>query len=171
MALPVLQYSQVNGAKYSFCSLEFKLGAVGLGPFQISGGVKSINYKDNHEIGDVWGNASTLQGATRGRNKSTGDIELFADAMDALLDYISFGAARGYSETRFTFTVGYGEGAGLVTSDILPNVRFHSMEIGASEGVEAITKKLQMHMIGQIGWHGHTGPKFALTEVPVITAT
>lgn len=166
MASSVLQYPQVNGAKYSFCSLEFKLA----GGFSIPGGIKSINYKDNHEIGKVWGNSSTLQGTTIGRNESTGDIELYRDAAEALLDYISAAGSRGYSEVRFTFTVGYGElGAGLVTSDLLPQVRFHSMETSGSEGVEAITVKFQMQMLGQIGWHGRTGPKFALSTLQNLT--
>ena len=166
MSTPVLQYPQVNGQKYSFCSLEFKLA----GGFSIAGGVKSINYKDNHEMGKVWGNSPTLMGTTRGRNESTGDIELYADAMEELLDYISYAGVRGYSETRFTFTVGYGEAyTGLITSDVLPNVRFHSMETSGTEGVEAVTKKLQMQMLGQILWHGRTGPKMALLENPVIT--
>ena len=168
MTTPVLQYPQVNGAKYSFCSLEFKLAG---GP-TISGGVKSINYKDNHEIGKIWGNSPTLMGTTRGRNESTGDIELYADAADALLDIISLSGSRGYSETRFTFTIGYAEMySGLVTSDVLPNVRFHSLETSGSEGVEAITKKLQMQMLGQIGWHAKDGiHRVALLEVPVIVS-
>jgi hypothetical protein len=167
MAPSALKYPQVNGAKYSFCSLEFKLA----GGFALPGGVKTINYKDNYESGDVFGNSATLQGSTRGRNKSSGDIELYRDAAEALLDYITFLGARGYSETRFTFTVGYGELlANMITSDILPSVKFHSMDTSGSEGVEAITVKYQMHMLGQIGWHGRTGPKYALSESPVITA-
>lgn len=166
MRSPVLRYPEVNGAKYSFCSLEFRLA----GGFAITGGVKAINYKDNVEFGEVLGNAKTVQGTTAGRNKSTGDIELYRDAMEELLDFVTLSNTRGYSDTRFTFTVSYGELlSGLVTSDILPDVRFHSLETGSSEGVEAITNKLQMHMIGQIGWHGKTGPKVALSENRVIT--
>jgi len=162
-----LTYPEVNGFKYSFVSLEFKLA----GGFAIAGGVKAINYKDNHEMGKVWGNSATLQGVTRGRNESTGDIELYRDAGEALLDYISFAGARGYSESRWTFTVGYGELLqGAVTSDVLQAVRFHSLETSGSEGVEAMTVKFQMQMMGQIGWHGRTGPKVALLEEQVITA-
>jgi hypothetical protein len=168
MTTPVLQYPQVNGAKFSFCSLEFKLA----GGYNIAGGVKSINYKDSLEMGKVWGNSSTLMGTTRGRNESTGDIELYADAADALMEIISLGGTRGYSETRFTFTVGYAElYAGLVTSDVLPQVRFHSMETSGSEGVEAITKKFQMQMLGQIGWHAQNGVhRVALLEAPIIVS-
>ena len=165
MPSPVLQYPQVNGAKVSFCSMEFKLA----GGFSFTG-IKSIDYKDGHEFGKVWGNKPTVQGTTRGRVESTGSLEVYRDQSDELLDFLSKLGTRGYSETRFTFTVGYAElGATLTTSDVLPMVRFHSMETSGAEGVEAVTVKLQMHMLGQILWHGRTGPKTALSMFPVIT--
>jgi hypothetical protein len=164
MTLPVLPYPQVNGAKVSFCSLEFKLA----GGFSFTG-IKSINYRETLEMGKVWGNQATIQGTTRGRVEATGDIELYRDQGDAFLDFISAAGAVGFSETRFTFTVGYAElGATLTTSDVLPNVRFHSPEISTAEGVEAITVKYQMHMLGQILWHGRTGPKTQLSPFAII---
>jgi hypothetical protein len=165
MLSPVLQYPQVNGAKVSFCSMEFKLE----NGFSFTG-IKAIDYKDGHEFGKVWGNHSTLQGTTRGRVECTGSIEMYRDQSDALLDFLAETGQGGYSEKRYTFTVGYAElGATLTTSDVLPAVRFHSMETSSSEGVEAVTVKLQMHMIGQILWHGRTTPKTALSMFPVIT--
>jgi hypothetical protein len=162
--MAALQYPQVNGAKVSFCSLEFQVGG-----FQFTG-IKSINYKEPLESAVLYGNQVTVQGETRGRVRPAGDIEIYRDTYEAFIDYLSSGGSVGFSEPRFTFTVGYAElGATLTTSDILPNVRFHSPDFSGSEGIEALTVKMQMNMIGQILWHGRTGPKRQLSENPIVT--
>ena len=163
---PALQYPLVNGAKVSFCSLEFQVGG-----FQFVG-IKSINYSEPLESAVIYGNQVTVQGETRGRVRPTGDIEIYRDTYEAFIDYLiqAGGGNVGFSEVRQTFTVGYAEiGATLTTSDILPNVRFHSPEFSGSEGIEALTVKLKMNMIGQILWHGRTGPKRQLSENPIMT--
>jgi hypothetical protein len=147
-------YPQVNGAKVSFVSMEFKLS----GGYTLTG-IKRISYKDRHTIGHISSpSTGKLIGRTRGFVVAEGEIEIYHDqrlALLSFLDAVGNGQRAGYSLKSCTFDVCYAEeGDAGSHSDTLTDVRFHSLETSGAEGVEAITCTLQMDVFGGISWDG-----------------
>jgi hypothetical protein len=142
MALGI-SYPEVNGHRTSYCSIE-----LGIDGTRIKG-VKSINYKDEVEIGELYGTSSNRIGRTRGRSKPGGDIEIYqAEWEEYLLPKLARNGAIGFAELSWTITVTYSElGLSRTVTDRLIGVRFLSADKSNSEGTDALVVKCTLDVM------------------------
>lgn len=154
--MPVPAFPDVNGVKTSYCSIELVLRGVRLK------GVKSINYRESHEIGKIRGISSHPIGRTRGMVDFEGDIELYHSEWLMLLPILTNGGLVGFAEVSSPVSITYSElpvaPAYETVQDILEGVRLHSPESSAAEGVEAQVIKLSMSIMNILWGRGvHQG--------------
>jgi hypothetical protein len=144
--MPIL-YPDVNGNRTSYCSIVFGIDGA---PIK---GVKSINYRETHEIPKIRGTSPKPIGRTRGSSDFEGDIELYQAEWNAILPLLTKGGIFGFAEPSFTVTVSYaelGRPADLV-NDKLVGVRFHSPDVANTEGTDAVVVKVGMSIM-DITW-------------------
>lgn len=135
-----LNYPDVNGNRYDHSSVEITL----LG--QRFDGVKSVSYKQMLEPGEVRGNRAQLIGRTRGKYSAEGNIELYRLEYDAVCALIR-AQGKGLLETSFDIVVNYTENGTDVSTDKLIGCRFKSDDTSSQEGGDAITVKLDLHVM------------------------
>jgi hypothetical protein len=161
--MPLL-YPDVNGHRTSYCSIELGVNGV------LIKGAKSINYKEEVEDADVYGNSANQIGGTRGKAKCSGDIEfLEAEWNQLILPVITLGGVIGYAERRWLITVTYAEAANmdLTVTDILEGVKFKSIDRSNGEGVDALTVKVSLGIMA-IKWRGVFRALRAPTDIPIL---
>jgi len=142
-------FPDINGTKTSYCSVE-----LGIDGTRIKG-VKSLNYRESHDIGMIRGLSSHPIGRTRGMVSFEGDIELYQADWLTLLPILTVAGKFGFAELAHTIFSTYAEVVASPTEtvqDILEGVRFHSPESGvASDSGDAQVVKLSMSIMN-IRW-------------------
>ena len=146
MSLP--NVPQVNGNRYSFASIDFQL----LGKRYF--GVKSINYSDGLDPGEVRGTAPQLLGRTKGKYSAEGSMELyeaeFSDFVAALLSAgpsLGFIDSVGFMEIPFEVSVSYAEENSPTITDTLVACRIKKVDKSRAEGTDPLTVKLDLHIM------------------------
>lgn len=138
----------INGNRYSFASIELRL----LG--QRYYGVKSINYSDSLEPGEVRGTDPQLIGRTRGKYSADASIEMylrefddFSSKLASLAASVGLPSATGYMEVPFDVIVSYAEdGAPVITHEII-GARIKKSDHSNTEGSDAISVKNDLHVM------------------------
>lgn len=135
----------INGVLYGWSSIEFDLNGTTID------GIKAINYKDNLPPGEVDGTGPVSRGATLGKYKASGSIEIYRDAFDDLV--IAAGGPGLYA--RFIkMTVSYYEPALGVRSDIIVPRIAGTDTSNESSGTDGTTTKHDLFIITPILWNG-----------------
>lgn len=142
---PVVLYPLINGHRYSFASIELTANFL---PFV---GIKSINYSQELEPGDVYGTGSNKIGRTRGKANASCDFEMYRFEWENLKVTLGRGGI-GYGEQPFNITVCYAEAAILgipqpVITDLIEGVRITKAEFSNQEGSDATTVKLTTNVM------------------------
>jgi hypothetical protein len=136
-------YPDVNGVRTSYCSIEFAVNGRRIK------GVRSINYRESHEIPKIRGTGSHPMGRTRGVVDFDGDLEIYQADWLELLHFLTLGGTVGFAELSNVITVTYAELASPQDTvvDTLRGVRIHSPDSSASEGAEAQVIKLSLSIM------------------------
>jgi hypothetical protein len=137
MAAPT-EYPLINGKRYSFCSIEAVFATTS--PIPIIG-LKSLNYSESLEPGEVYGTRPQLLGYTRGKQKPTADAEFYRLEFDAFR--LTLGAAGiGFGEAVFDIPVMWAELGAPVVTDVIVGARITKVESSNSDGTDASTIKV-----------------------------
>jgi hypothetical protein len=140
----------INGVYYSYSNIELHIGS--FGELQIAG-VKAINYKDN--LGRVKARGTAMQplGLTQGRYEANGDVELYLDAFMLLISTLG----PGWRQQPIQAVITYGPNPLLAIpfiTDVIPGFYAGEVDASQSEGEEPLSRKMTMHIPGQILWGG-----------------
>ena len=138
----------INGNRYSFASIELRL----LGKRYF--GVKSINYSDSLEPGEVRGTDPQLIGRTKGKYSADASIEMYLREFDDFAAQLASQAgavglpnATGYMEIPFDVIVSFAEdGAPVITHEII-GARIKKSDHSNAEGSDAISVKNDLHVM------------------------
>jgi hypothetical protein len=136
-------YPDVNGVRTSYCSIELAVNGIRLK------GVRSINYRETHEVPKIRGTSSHPIGRTRGIVDFEGDIELYQADWLALLPTLTLVGTVGFAEIAHTVSVMYAEllSPQDTVLDTLVGVRFLAPESSGSEGADAQMIKLTLSIM------------------------
>lgn len=132
-------YPDVNGVRASHVSLELVAHGLRLA------GVKSLNWRTNHEIPKIRGTSSKTIGRTRGTEEHEGDVELYQADWKRLL----LALGDGFAEKSVFVKAVYYEAASPADLILVEfaGTRFHSPDESSSEGAEAASVKLSMSIM------------------------
>lgn len=142
-----MQFPLINGVYYSYSNIELQLNGLTFA------GVKAINYKDNLGRVKVRGTAMQPLGLTNGRYEANGDIEMYLDAFQLLIQTMG----PGWRTIPIFAIVTYGLNLGMtppIVTDEIPGFLIGEVDASQSEGEEALVRKFTMHIPGQIVWGG-----------------
>ena len=143
-----IAYPDINGVRHSYVSIEF-----GIDGTKVKG-VKSINYKEETEVAQIYGTAALPIGRTRGRVKFSGDLEIYEEEWyKTFLPKLAKNGAIGFSEGAWPISVSYAEEAATenTVTDKLIGVRLLSPERSQTEGTDALVIKVTLDIMG-ITW-------------------
>jgi hypothetical protein len=132
-----IAYPLINGHRYAYQSIEVRMNG---SPIPTPG-LKSINWSEELEAGDVYGTTPHKIGRTRGKHNAMCDFEMY------LLEWENFKATLGalgvgYGETPFDYVVSFADlGAPTLTYTIAGN-RVTKTEFSNAEGTEATVVKV-----------------------------
>jgi hypothetical protein len=137
--MPAL-YPDINGVRQDYSCVT---AIVGVKPFR---GVKSVNYSDGAEPGDVYGTGAQRVGRTRGQYKPEGSIEFYEQEWRDFLAALP--PAIGYLEIVFPIFVAYQSTmVSPLNYDALYGCRIKKVESSRQEGSEALTVKLDLDIM------------------------
>lgn len=141
--MPVVNppYPLINGHRYSFASIEARFNGIPIIGF------KSLNYSDELQPGDVYGSRPQILGATRGKQKSTCDFEMYRLEFEVLKQTLGLGGI-GYGETRFNIVAQFAElPTSPVMTDTIVGVRIAKVELSNQDGTDPSTVKVTGHVL------------------------
>ena len=147
----------INGSFHAFADVELVCNGL------LFAGAAAIDYDDNLARGKVYGTASTPLGLTKGKYEATGSIELYLEAAQLLM--LSLGAWRmvplviNIHYVPVTFPA-------IPVFDVIPQAYLGKQTASNKVGDDAITRKFELAIPGQILWSGL--PSFI--EVTALTA-
>src|SRR4051812_25063026 len=131
------QYPLINGVRYSFSSIELALdGATMIG-------FKELSYKAALDPGEVRGAAAQLIGRTRGQFSADGALTLYRQEFDELVARLG----PGFMERSFPIAAMYADEGQPTVCDQLIGCRIKNVDKSSSEGSEALTVKLDLHIM------------------------
>lgn len=143
MGLAPLLYPIINGHRYSWASVEIKIGGTRFV------GIKEVSYSQELEPGEVRGAHPQLIGRTRGTLKPEASLTLFEEEWNTLLETLG----DGYYEKSFDVVVSYSESdpllgviAGTIT-DTIRGCRIKKVEKSRSEGNDGLEVKLDLSVL------------------------
>lgn len=131
-----IDYPLINGTRFEYASIEIKAA----GKRYV--GVKSIDYSQDLEPGQVYGTHAQKIGRTRGELKPDGSMEMYKEEATNLI----VGLGPGYMEVVFDIVVNYSEGLNIVT-DTIKGCRIKKVSDSHSQGTDAITTKLDLDVM------------------------
>ena len=137
----------INGDYFAFTNIELNFNGL------LFAGVKSINYSDTLGRSKVRGTAKVPLGVTAGHYEAQGDMELYLNAAQLLITSLG----PGWKQIPGIITVSYGPNVGMIPPavvDVIPGVLLSSMEASNGEGEDALTRKFNLVIPGQILWNG-----------------
>lgn len=133
-----ISYPQINGHRFAFASIELFMNGLPLPAL----GIKSINYAQSLEPGDVYGSRPQKIGRTRGKQDASCDFEMYRLEWENLKTTLG-AAGIGYGEQPFDITVVWSElPFSPVITDAIIGVRITKAEFSNTEGTDASTVKL-----------------------------
>jgi len=148
MATP--QYPLINGHRFSFASIEARFNELP------SLGFKAINYDDSLEPGEVYGSRPQVLGATRGKQKASGDFEMYR--LEFELFKATLGSALpplGFGERFFDIVVTFFEFGQPVITDQLRGCRIKKVGSANTDGTDASVIKCELFvtrvLLGGVG--------------------
>lgn len=133
---PPIPYPLINGHRYSFASIEARFNGIAIIGF------KSLNYDDSLEPGEVYGSRPQLLGATRGKQKASGDFEMYRLEFELLKASLAaiptgLGLTPSFGEPYFKIVATYAEAGQPVVTDTLHGVRIKKAASGNTDGTDA----------------------------------
>lgn len=140
-------FPQILGDYYSYQDIELTANG------QQFAGVKAINYKDNLSRVKVRGTAIQPLGLTVGRYEANADLEMYNDAAQLLITSLG----PNWRRTPIFIQIIYGPKIGLALPlivDEIPGCFIGEFEAANSEGEDPLTRRLTLHIPGQILWGG-----------------
>lgn len=130
-------YPLINGNLFSFASVELTVDG------RVFRGVKSVDYSQNLEPGEVRGTHAELLGRTRGDLKPSASMELFLEEANELLERLG----NGFMERSFSGVVAYEEpGSGKIRTDELVGCRIKGTSDSHSQGTDGLTRKFDLSL-------------------------
>lgn len=149
--MPLPSIVPINGQNYDFSHAEILLNGSRIP-------VKSINYRDSLEPGEVRGNHSQPLGRTRGQYEASGDVTLHRAERDYFLQLLG----PGYMERTFDVVVMYANGTNPVSTDRLLHCRITGLDEGGSAGPDALETQftLSLMLIERNGMRPMTQPLY-----------
>ena len=134
------QYPDINGVRFDYSCVTVSLNAKSFR------GIKSVNYNDSLEPGDVFGTGAQRIGRTRGQYKADGSIEFYEEEWRDFLASIPKGV--GTMEVVFPVSVAYARRQGDPThEDKLIGCRIKKIDDARQEGTEALTVKVDLDIM------------------------
>jgi hypothetical protein len=130
-------YPEVNDRAYSYSSIEIAFGN------DIYTAVKSINYSDNMEPGELRGTAQHMLGRTAGEYKADASCEMSLAAWEILKGKLG----AGFLLKSMQITVSYGEPNVPLVQDEIIGVRIKKVGRDNAQGTEASMVKLEFHVM------------------------
>jgi hypothetical protein len=109
-------------------------------------GIKSINYSEDLEPGDVYGTAPHKLGRTRGKHNANCDFEMYRLEWENLKVTLGI-AGVGYGEVAFDIFVTYSENFSPVVTDQIVGARITKCEFSNSDGTDTSTVKLTCNVL------------------------
>ncbi len=134
-------YPLINGHRFDFSSVEINVAGI---RFQ---GIKSLSYKETLDHGYIRGNRAQVLGRTRGTHTAEGSLEMYKSEADLLMARLSVNPAFGYMEAAFDIMAVYNEVGSIPQTDRLVGCRIKALDISGSESNEALTVKMDMHIM------------------------
>lgn len=134
---PPIMFPLINGHRYSFASIEARFNDIPIIGF------KSINYDDSLEPGEIYGSRPQLLGATRGKQKASGDFEMYRLEFDLFKLSLGVGGI-GYGESYFDIKVTYAELAQPVVTDTLVGCRIKKVASANTDGTDPTAIKCDL---------------------------
>lgn len=132
----------VNGHRYSFASIELRANN------KTFIGIKSINYKDKLDKGNIWGTSSKKIGRTRGKQDPDASFEMLkAEGQDLIDNLTGNNADQGYGEISFNITVAYREQGSSVITDTIEGAMIIEADDSHSEGTDAVYTKFSLNVM------------------------
>ena len=136
---------EVNGHEYSFASAKISLG------YFKPGALKSIDYSDSLEPGEVEGQGPQLEGMTRGKYRAECSLEF--STRRAYQEWIN-SIGHGFMEQYFTVTVSYAEyNISPIITDRIINCRIKKPAV-TNTGTDATPVKVDLVVLAGITWNG-----------------
>lgn len=136
----------INGAFHAFGDVELVANGLHFA------GCVAIDYDDNLRRAMVYGTASTPLGLTKGQYEASGSIELLLEAAQTL--QLSLGAFR---QVPLVINVSYipsGLNPILPVFDVIPGCYIGKVTQSGKVGDDALTRKFELYIPGQILWNG-----------------
>lgn len=138
----------INGRLYSWSSIEFFFSGIPLD------GIKAINYDDGLSPGMPRGKGPLARGYTLGTYEANGDIELFRDQFDTIVEALG---GPGFLTVVVPITIAYYEpGIGVKTDTLVARLKKNSTS-NSSDSNEGTTTKHDLAIIAPILWNGVPG--------------
>lgn len=132
-----MEYPLINGHRYSYASIEADING------KKFYGHKEISYNQELEPGEVRGAHSQLLGRTKGDLKAEASLTTYLEEWQELLEALG----DGYMETPFDIIVSYAEEGRPTVTDKLRGCRIKRVEESHSQGTDALTVKLDLHVL------------------------
>ncbi len=138
-----ISYPLLNGVRYDHSSLDIRINNRAIF------GIKSIDYSDNLEPGEVYGTGAQIVGRTRGQYKASGSFELYRAEYDEMVANLRQSFPNiGLYEINFDVVVNYKpEGGIAMITDAIKGCRIKSAAHNSSQGSEALAVKCELHVM------------------------
>lgn len=153
---PPIPYPLINGHRYSFASIEAFFNDIA------TIGFKSLNYGDELAPGELYGSRPQILGATRGKQKATGDFEMYRLEWELLK--VSLGlAGLGFGETYFDIRATYAEAGMPVVTDTLIGCRIKKVDLSNADGTDPTVVKCELFVTRVL----FSGSAIVIPSIPI----
>ncbi len=139
----------VNGVPYSFSSLGIAAGPIMGGARQYYE-AQAISYKHGMERGELRGNSQGLLGVTNGQYKPEASMEFGLDAAFSFKRSLG----DGWMNVPFHVTLTFGSDDGTRMHIVNFDAKLKEDSVDGSKGVEPMTGKMPMQVLGTINEDG-----------------
>lgn len=135
VATSPLQFPLINGAGFSYSSIELKINGL------IFRGFKSINYELSRERGKVYGNSPDPLFKTVGKADYTCDAEIYVAEWYAFLAQLG----AGFGDVFFPILVSYAQAGFDTVQDSILGCTIDKISASQSEGTDPLVRKVEFN--------------------------
>lgn len=129
-----MQYPLINGKRYSFSSIDFRIGFISVL------GISEISYSSSIEPGVVRGTHPQILGYTKGEYSCEASISIYKEEWNEAIAPLALLGGGGILEAIIpAITVTYAEQGNATWTDVLIGCRISSIEDSVSSGTDPAT--------------------------------
>lgn len=134
-----MQYPLINGKRYSFSSIDFRIGTISIL------GISEISYSSSIEPGTVRGTHPQILGYTKGEYSCEASVSIYKEEWNEAIIPLTTISRQGLLELILPpITVTYAEAGNATWTDLLVGCRISSIEDSVSSGTDPATVTISL---------------------------